>query len=294
VCSMELVTWKERPQLRDPVLACAFKGWNDAGEAASAALTFLVESFEAEEVASIDPEDFFDFSETRPMVHLEEGRARVIEWPALTFHAASIPGAERDLVLLEGPEPSLRWRAFCGEVLGVAGELGVGMAVTLGALLADVPHSRPTSVTGLASDESLVEHLGFSRSNYEGPTGIVGVLHDACSRADLPSASLWASVPHYVAAAPNPKAALALVRRFEGLTRMVVDASALEEAAEDYERQVSAAVASDPDVKAFVEKLEQSMDEAEEDAPPEKLPSADTIARDFQRFLRQKGPESSG
>jgi predicted ATP-grasp superfamily ATP-dependent carboligase len=283
--------WSDRPRLRDPLLVCAFKGWNDAGEAASAALQFLIESFGADEVATIDPEEYFDFSATRPTVRLEGGRARVIEWPELSFCAAEVSGADRDLVLLGGPEPSLRWRAFSRTVLEAAGELGAHEMVTLGALLADVPHTRPTHVTGLASDDTLIERLGFERSSYEGPTGMVGVLHDACTRAGMPSSSLWASVPHYVAAAPNPKAALALVRKFEGLAHMAVDASDLEEAAEDYERQVSTAVASDPDVKAFVERLEQSVDENDELSPPQRIPSADSIARDFQRFLRQRGPE---
>ena len=285
------LTWSARPRLRNPLLVCAFKGWNDAGEAASAALRFLIESFDAEEVGTIDPEEYFDFSDTRPTVSLEGGRSRVIHWPAVTFHAASVPAADRDLVLLEGPEPSLRWRRFTRTVIEAGRELDAREVVTLGALLADVPHTRPTQVTGLASDDSLIERLGFERSTYEGPTGIVGVLHDGCTKAEMPSSSLWASVPHYVAAAPNPKAALALVRKFEGLARMAVDASALEEAAEDYERQVSAAVASDPDVKAFVERLEQAMDESEETSPPQRIPSADSIARDFQRFLKQRGPE---
>ena len=285
------LTWSARPRLRNPLLVCAFKGWNDAGEAASAALRFLIESFDAEEVGTIDPEEYFDFSDTRPTLSLEGGRSRVIHWPAVTFHAASVPAADRDLVLLEGPEPSLRWRRFTRTVIEAGRELDAREVVTLGALLADVPHTRPTQVTGLASDDSLIERLGFERSTYEGPTGIVGVLHDACTKAEMPSSSLWASVPHYVAAAPNPKAALALVRKFEGLARMAVDASALEEAAEDYERQVSAAVASDPDVKAFVERLEQAMDESEETSPPQRIPSADSIARDFQRFLKQRGPE---
>jgi predicted ATP-grasp superfamily ATP-dependent carboligase len=291
---MDDLIWSDRPRLRDPLLVCAFKGWNDAGEAASAALRFLIETFDGEVVARIDPEEYFDFSATRPTVRLEGGKARVVEWPELVFHAAAVNGAERDLVLLEGPEPALRWRAFTRTVLEAARELGVREAVTLGALLADVPHTRPTQITGLASDESLIERLGFERSTYEGPTGIVGALHEACAKASMPSSSLWASVPHYVAAAPNPKAALALIRKFEGLAGMVVDASALEEAAEDYERQVSAAVASDPDVKAFVEKLEQTVDESEELSPPQEIPSADAIARDFQRFLRQRGPGEAG
>jgi predicted ATP-grasp superfamily ATP-dependent carboligase len=285
--------WSARPRLRDPLLVCAFKGWNDAGEAASAALRFLIDSFEGEAVATIDPEEYFDFSATRPTVRLEGGRARVIEWPEFVFHAAAVAGADRDLVLLEGPEPALRWRAFSRTVLEAARELGSREMVTLGALLADVPHTRPTHITGLASDEGLIERLGFERSTYEGPTGIVGVLHDAFAKEAMASSSLWASVPHYVAAAPNPKAALALVRKFEGLAGLAVDASALEEAADDYERQVSAAVASDPDVKAFVEKLEQSADESEELTHPQEIPSADAIARDFQRFLRQRGPEEA-
>ena len=288
---MSDLTWTDRPRLRNPLLVCAFKGWNDAGEAASAALRFLIESFDAERVGAIDPEEYFDFSETRPTVSLEGGRARVIEWPEVAFHAGSVTGADRDLLLVEGPEPSLRWRRFTRTVIEAGRELEAREMVTLGALLADVPHTRPTQVTGLASDDSLIERLGFERSTYEGPTGIVGVLHDACTKADMPSSSLWAAVPHYVAAAPNPKAALALVRKFEGLARMAVDASALEEAAEDYERQVSAAVASDPDVKAFVERLEQSVDESEETSPPQRIPSADSIARDFQQFLKQRGPE---
>ena len=288
---MDNVTWTEQPKLRNPVLVCAFKGWNDAGEAATAALGYLLDAFDAQEFAQIDPEEFFDFSAIRPTVELHDGRSRIINWPENAFHAARVTGAERDLVLLQGVEPSLRWRAFSEDVIRTAHQLGVRMVITLGALLADVPHSRPVSITGLASDEALIERLGFERSRYEGPTGIVGVLHDACARADMASASLWASVPHYVAAAPNPKAALALIRRFEGVAGVAVDAGALEEATEDYDRQVNAAVASDPDVKAFVERLEQSMDEAEDDAPPQKIPSADAIARDFQRFLRQRGPE---
>jgi proteasome assembly chaperone (PAC2) family protein len=288
---VDVLRWSERPKLRRPTVVCAFKGWNDAGEAATAAVTFLRESFGATQVADIDPEEFFDFTAVRPTVTLAEGSVRVIDWPENAIHVAYIPGAEGDLVMLEGVEPSLRWRGFCEAVVDVARAFDARMVITLGALLADVPHSRPVSITGLASDRGLIERLGLTRSNYEGPTGIVGVLHDACAKAGLPSASLWASVPHYVAAAPNPKAALALVRSFEGLTRVAVDASELEEAAEDYDRQVSAAVASDPEVRAFVERLEESMDAADDEASPTPIPSADAIAHDFQRFLRQRGDE---
>jgi proteasome assembly chaperone (PAC2) family protein len=291
---MDYLTWSDRPELRDPVLVCAFKGWNDAAESATAAVGFLVESFEATEVARIDPEEFYDFTAVRPSVRLSEGRSRLIEWPDTVITTARVPTAERDLVVLQGSEPSLRWKTFTGTIAEAARQLGVSLVLTLGALLADVPHTRPVAISGLASDQDLIDRLGLERTNYEGPTGIVGVLHDACSRADLPSASLWAAVPHYVAAAPNPKAALALVRRFEGIAGIAVDGSALEEAAEDYDRQVNAAVASDPEVKAFVEKLEETMDEVDEINPfPQDIPSADAIARDFQRFLRQRRPDET-
>ena len=285
------VIWSDSPRLRSPVMVCAFKGWNDAGEAASAALSFVHEHFDADEVARIDPEDFFDFTAVRPSVRLVGGRARRIEWPENTISAARVPGAEGDLVMLRGVEPSLRWRRFSDAVTGAARKLGARMVITLGALQADVPHTRPVAITGIAADQSLVSRLGFERSSYEGPTGIVGVLHHASSAAGMPSVSLWAAAPHYVAAAPNPKVALALVRAFEGAAGVAVDASQLERAAEEYERQVSAAVASDPEVRAFVERLESAMDAAQAgQAAEQSIPSADTIARDFQRFLRQRGP----
>jgi len=288
---MSDLRWSERPDLRAPVLVCAFKGWNDAGDAATAAVSYMHDQFDSFELADIDPEEFFDFTAVRPTVSLDESSVRRIEWPTNAFSAARVPGADGDLVLLRGVEPSLRWGRFCEAVIEMARATGARMVITLGALLADVPHSRPVSLTGLASDRDLVARLGFEPTTYEGPTGIVGVLHRACSDAGLPSVSLWASVPHYVAAAPNPKVALALVRGFEGTAGVAVDASELEAAAEDYERQVSAAVASDPEVKAFVERLESAVDEVDDEPSEEELPSAETIARDFQRFLRQRGPE---
>ncbi|MEA2309246.1 MAG: hypothetical protein QOI65_1532 [Thermoleophilaceae bacterium] len=288
---MTRIEWSERPHLRRPLVVSAFKGWNDAGEAATAALGFLIDSFDATEVARIDPEEFYDFTAVRPNVRLSEGLTRVIEWPENSFHAAQVSGAEHDLLLLQGVEPSLRWREFTEIVATTARELDAHMVITLGALLADVPHSRPVPMTGIASDPALVERLGYGGSTYEGPTGIVGVLHHACATAGLSSVSLWASVPHYVAAAPNPKAALALIRSFEGVAGVAVEARDLEESAEDYERQVSAAVASDPEVKSFVERLEETLDETQPDVPPDRIPSAETIARDFQRFLRQRGPD---
>ena len=289
---MSDVIWSERPSLRRPVLVAAFGGWNDAGDAASAAVEFISARFEPREIAHIDPDEFLDFTSVRPMVKLSEGRTREIDWPATTISAATVAGADGDLAILQGAEPSLRWRRYSQAVVEVARELDARMVITLGALLADVPHTRPVSITGLASDKALVDRLGFEHTTYEGPTGIVGVLQHACAEAGLTSVSLWASVPHYVAAAPNPKVALALVRAFEGAAGVVVDAGELESAAEDYERQVSAAVASDPEVKAFVERLESTADEEVEESPPVRLPSADAIANDFQRFLRQRGPDS--
>jgi proteasome assembly chaperone (PAC2) family protein len=285
------VEWQERPTLRDPIIVCAFKGWNDAGEAASAAVQFLTEAFDADLLATIDPQEYYDFTAVRPTVRLVDGHSREIDWPENSFHAAHVPAADRDLIMLRGVEPSLRWKAFCDDVFEVADATGAGMIVTLGALLADVPHSRPVGITGLASAEGMVERLGFERTNYEGPTGIVGVLHATCAARGMAAVSLWAPVPHYVAATPNPKAALALVRGFEGIAGMVVDATQLEGASEDYDRQVTAAVASDPDVKAFVERLEEMADEiSEEEGELGHLPSGDVIAREFQRFLRQRGP----
>jgi proteasome assembly chaperone (PAC2) family protein len=288
---MQPLIWEHRPDgLRAPALVCAFTGWNDAGDAASAALQFLGASLGATRFARIDPEDFFDFQATRPKIELVEGRTRKIEWPEVEIFAARVPRAPRDLILLAGAEPSMRWRTFCGLIVDLAEALGTQLVVTLGALLADVPHSRPVPITGLSSDDVLVERLGLQQSGYEGPTGIVGVLHSACQDAGMPTASLWASVPHYVAAAPNPKAALALVRKLESLVGVSVDAGELESSAADYERQVSLAVQSDPDVQAFVERLERAAAEEEEEMGPQDVPSGDVIAREFQRFLRQRGP----
>jgi len=274
-------------------MVCAFQGWNDAGDAASAAVSFLSSALNAERFAQIDAEDFYDFQATRPRIELTQGKTRKIVWPSIEIAEARVPRAPRDLVLVQGSEPSMRWRSFSTLIVDLAEALGVQMVVTLGALLADIPHSHPVAITGLASDPALIERLGLQMSDYEGPTGIVGVLHSACANAGIPSASLWASVPHYVAAAPNPKAALALVRKLESLVGVSVDASELEQAASDYERQVGLAVQSDPEVQAFVERLEQAAESEQNVISPDELPSGDLIARDFQRFLRQRGPDGS-
>jgi proteasome assembly chaperone (PAC2) family protein len=280
------------PELRSPTLVAAFMGWNDAASAATTALEAVAVSLDSEVIARIDPEEFFDFQDNRPTVRLTAGQTRRIEWPANTLIAAPAPTAERDLILLSGTEPSLRWRGFTELVVGAAERLGAEMVITLGALIADVPHTRPVPITGLATDRELVERLGLSRSKYEGPTGIVGVLHDGCRRHDLASASLWAAVPHYVAAVPNPKAALALLRRLEGLTGVAIEASELEEATERFDQQIDRAVAANPEIEELVQRLEQ--EQAESVELEDDVPSGEAIASEFQRFLRQRGKHGNG
>ena len=284
---MENVHWDRSPKLRRPALVCAFKGWNDAAESATAALSFVSTKWDAERLGAIDPEEFYDFQVTRPTVRMSEGRTREIEWPELVVSSATPEGAKRDVVFLTGAEPNLRWKGFSATVIGAAQELGVELVVSLGALLADIPHTRPVQVTGIAADPELVERLGFSEARYEGPTGIVGVLHDACARAGLLSASLWAPVPHYVATVPSPKATLALLRRLEDLLETPIDTSDLDEAAVEYERRLDEAVESEPEVRALVERLERQLDDDE--ISFRDLPSGDSIAREFERFLRDRG-----
>jgi proteasome assembly chaperone (PAC2) family protein len=275
---------ESRPTLRRPVLVAAFRGWNDGAQGASLAASFLAQSWGAERFADIDPEEFYDFQAVRPHVRLEEGVTRKIDWPENVFYSAGVPGADRDAVVLLGVEPNTRWRAFTEEISGLAVELGVELVVTLGALLADVPHTRPAPVTGSASDPALVEELGLTSSRYEGPTGIVGVLHDACRAAGLPSASLWAAVPHYVSLAASPKAALALSERLAALLGTTVDLSDLERAAEAYELQVTAAVAQDEETEAYVHELETRRDALGEELD---VPSGESLAAELTRFLKE-------
>jgi proteasome assembly chaperone (PAC2) family protein len=289
---MDPVIWEgDPPGLRSPTLVCAFAGWNDAASAATAALEAVAASLDSELIARIDPEDFYDFQVNRPTIRLVEGQTRHIDWPATTLQAVTIPNADRDLVLVGGIEPNLRWRSFAEAILTAGEELGVDMVITLGALIADVAHTRPVPITGLASDPELVERLGLSRSNYEGPTGIVGVVHDTCRKRELASASLWAAIPHYVAAVPNPKAALALLRRLEGLTGIAVEASELEDATDRFEDQVDRAVSANPEIEELVRNLEAAQET--ELQLGEDVPSADAIAQEFQRFLRQRGTDEN-
>jgi proteasome assembly chaperone (PAC2) family protein len=280
------------PQLRSPVLVCAFRGWNDAAGAASTALATVADSFDAEPIADVDPEEYFDFQATRPTIVLTEGQSRRIDWPHNDLIAVRVPGAERDLVLFDGTEPNLRWRTFSEAIATAADALGVEMVITMGALVAEVSHTLPVPITGLASDEQLVDELDLRRSSYEGPTGIVGVVHDCCRSVGITSASLWAAVPHYVAAVPNPKAALALLRRLEGLTGIAVDAAELEEETTSYEEQIGRAVAANPEIAELVERIEAEQAEQLDDDGGD-LPSADAIAREFQHFLQQRRGEQN-
>ena len=284
-----------RPTLRNPVLITAFRGWNDGGQGASLAGGYLAKTWAAERFAEIEPEGFFDFQATRPHVTLVEGQTRRVDWPENAFYHAEIPAQDRDAVLLLGIEPNVRWKTFTGLVTGLARDLDVRMVITLGSLLADVPHTRPSPVTGGATDPELIERLGLQRSRYEGPTGIVGVLHDACSSAGLPSISLWAAVPHYVSLAPSPRAALALCRRLGEILDAEIDTAELDEAAERYSEQVSEAVAADEETAAYVAELEQRAEliDAEED-----LPSGESLAAELTRFLRERergdgGPDAA-
>jgi len=284
----------ERPALRRPVLISAFRGWNDGGQAATVAAAFLAKQWDATRFADIDPESFMDFQAVRPTVTLDSGLARRIDWPENAFFHAAVPGSERDAVILLGVEPNYRWRAFTDLVVGLARELEVELVVTLGALLADVPHTRPAPVTGSATDPRLVEELGLQLSRYEGPTGIVGVLHDACRAADLRSVSLWSAVPHYVSLAPSPRAAKALCVRLSDLMGVPIPTVELDEAEEEYSSQVSEAVASDPETQAYVEELEQRADSLESIAEEGQLPSGEALADELTRFLRDRDRRSSG
>jgi proteasome assembly chaperone (PAC2) family protein len=282
------VIWDgDPPKLRNPILVCAFSGWNDAASAATSALDTITGSLDSEIVAEIDPEEFYDFQVNRPTIRMVDGAAREIDWPANEIIGSIASGAERDLLLISGVEPNLKWRTYCEAILDVAEKAGCEMMVSLGALIADVAHTRPVPITGLASDEDLVERLGMTRSSYEGPTGVVGVLHDQARQRGMTSASLWAAVPHYVAAVPNPKAALALLRRLETLTGIAIEASELEDAMDRFEQQVDRAVSANPEIEELVRRLEAEQEEEELD-PTQDVPSGEKLANEFQRFLRQQ------
>ncbi|MCU1487304.1 MAG: hypothetical protein JWN67_4050 [Actinomycetia bacterium] len=277
---MEIVRWERRVQLRRPILIAAFEGWNDAGDAASTAARWLRDRFAPRVFGEIDPEEFFDFTATRPQVRIDEG-VRRIDWPLTELSAGAEAG--RDLVVVLGSEPQLRWRTFCDQVVGVAKEVGAERLITMGALLAEVPHTRPTAVMATGDDTT----FGLTPSQYEGPTGIVGVLHDACLQAGLPSASLWAAVSAYVPGAPSPKAALALVEKVGELLELPIVATDLEIASASYERQVSEVVTDDEEMTEYVERLEERYDD------DDGVTSPASLVEEVERFLRDQRPPGS-
>jgi len=273
-----------------PVLIAGFTGWNDAGDAASAAMTAMIESWDADVLAEIDPETFTDFATVRPQVRLDQHRNRSIVWPTVGVWSASLPGT--DVILVLGPEPALRWRLFSEQITGIAERFGATMAISLGALLADVPHSRPVPLIGTASDDSLIERFDLQRSQYEGPTGIVGVLHDALHRAGLPTASLWAAVPGYASQVPSPKAAMALVDRACSMIGTPPPLSRLATAASEYDARVAALIGDDDDMVEYLSRLEQLADE-NDDTDEDDLTSAapidpDELMNEVEQFLRDQ------
>lgn len=281
------------PELERPVLIAGFTGWNDAAEASSLAVGTLNDAWEARQFGHFDAEEFLDYQATRPQIALSDGVTRTIEWPENALNATA-PALQalggRGAVLLSGPEPNFRWRSFCDAVAETAKDLGAEMVVTMGALLADVPHSRPVSVAANSQDAALIENLHLSASRYEGPTGITGVLHRVCAEAGLPSVSFWASVPHYLPAVPSAPAALALLQSLSVLLKMDVDTSDLEETASTYQEQVSVAVSQDSDLSSYVQMLEERFD-SQVEGGERNLPTGDDLAQELEGFLREERRE---
>ncbi len=323
-----MTTWAVEPSLRDPVLVCAFEGWNDAANAATDALRFLIRQLNATDIGGVDAESYFDFQAARPQVEIANGVIKKIRWPNTRFAIARVARAERDLVLVMGVEPNLKWPAFCSEILEMAAGLGCSMAVTLGALLGDAPHSRPVRVTGTA-DAELSARLGLQKSSYRGPTGIVGILTDCSRRVGMPTVSLWAPVPHYVATAPSPMATHALLDRLAQLTGIPLPLQSLEIAGRGWQQQVTEAI-NDDNILNYVRELEDSYDHGDpddidvidednseeidfdeslgwgaytgeyededddyedDDHEEDDLPSGDAIARELEKYLRENGDD---
>jgi len=276
---------EQAPELVDPIMVAAFEGWNDAAEAASGVIELLLDAWEPDQIGEIDPEEYYDYQVNRPLVGVDADGDRLITWPTTRIYVARPVGSRRDLVLVRGLEPNMRWRQFCGELVDAADAFGVQLVVTLGALLADTPHTRPIPVTGTSGDPGLTAALGFEQSRYEGPTGINGVFQDICAQADLPCASLWAAVPHYVAQPPCPKATLALISRLEDLIETPIPVGDLVEQARAWERGVNELAREDTEIGEYVESLEEARDTRE-------LPEAsgEAIAREFERYLKRRRP----
>jgi len=281
-----MIELEDTRDLVDPVVIAAFEGWNDAGEAASAAIDHLMRVWGARVVGELDGEDFYDFQVNRPVVGVDLSGHRRLTWPTTSVAVCSPPDLERDVILIRGIEPNMRWKQFTGELLGAVDGLGATLLVTMGALLADTPHTRPIPVNGTASEPDLVDRLDLEVPSYEGPTGIVGVLQDACEQLDIPAVSFWAAVPHYVAQPPCPKATLALIGRLEDLLECSIPLGELPDDAKAWERGVDELAAEDEDVADYVRALEETRDTAD-------LPEAsgDAIAREFERYLRRRNEE---
>jgi proteasome assembly chaperone (PAC2) family protein len=296
--AIDYVELGEVPSLRSPVLITAFGGWNDAAQAATSALRFLAKQWSARQFASIDPEEFFDFTSTRPTVRLNADAQRELEWPSNAFLYHTDPALERDVVMLLGVEPHLKWRAFSAAVMGVARECGISLVASMGALLADAAHTRPVPLSGFATAPGIQERLqrlGLTGSRYEGPTGIIGVIHDACRRGELPSMSLWAAVPHYLGPTPNPKASAAVLRTLDDLLGLRLKLAELEEAADSFEEQVNEAIAGSPEVAEYVRTLEQRADSALEAettaAEGADLPPSEALIKELEDFLKRSREE---
>ena len=292
---MSALIIEELPTLTNPVLVVAFAGWNDAGGAATHATQFLVQKLQARRFASLEPEEFYNFSELRPQVQLRDGLYREVSWPANDFFYSRTATSQQNLVFGVGIEPHLRWKTYAATLLDLARQCGVNLVITLGALLADVAHSRPVRVAGFSSDPVLAAQLQFTPSRYEGPTGIVGVLNDACRRAGLASVSFWANVPHYISAAPNPKAALALIDRLESFLHLTLDTTELRVATLDFDSKIAQAVAENPNMATYIRQLEdRDPQEGLEMEPPPKgnggngHANGKDMEEELQRFLRQR------
>lgn len=309
-----------RPTLRDPILIAAFRGWNDGGTAATIAAAFLKNNLDAVRFGEIDSDGFVDYQQTRPQVTIEEGHVRQITWPETEFFHAKLPNGERDIILVIGVEPNFRWREFSRSIAQLAQELGCTLAVTLGGLLADTPHTRDIPVSGAAHDPSLIDRFDLEPVRYEGPTGIVGVLHDDLGKAGIPSASLWAAVPHYLGGNPNPTAALALINALEPIIECDLSPTELETASAEFDRQIARVVEKDAEMRSYVTDLEDRLDngddyddeededyeddeerEGEDDGSPgmaldeitsENLPSADELEAELQEYLRKQRDDS--
>ena len=314
---VDTIQLSTRPVLRDPILVAAFKGWNDGGSAATIAAAFLRNRCEAERFGVIDPDRFVDYQQTRPMVNVEDGHVRQITWPETEIFHARLPSGERDVVLVIGVEPNFRWKEFSGAIAELAAQLGCSLGITLGGLLADTPHTRDVPVSGAAHDPGLIERFDLEPVRYEGPTGIVGVLHDDLRRVGIPSASLWAAVPHYLGGNPNPTAALALVHALEPLIDCDLSPTELETASAEFDRQIARVVAKDAEMRSYVADLEERLDSGEDDEDfddeddededfddedddqlavdeitSDDLPSADELAAELQEYLRKQGDEA--